>query len=241
MGAVDGPSPRRRRWEAVASWRFGDAATGDAMGSWGRRLDALRQGTPGDAARLVYRKVIHRKVHMLRYEVVAGAQVVPAGDVGLRIELLGPDAFDEVLGTTPYLTEEDLLDFHRQRSTCVVARDGDQIVASTWMTSGQVMVHELHRSVEVSPTEHFSCRSYVDPGLRGRGVFQHLLHAYRLVQDPDDVLWGLVYSWNEASIRALTAMGWRQTGEYWTRFVLGSAHHGHRLHPAVALPTDGDT
>ena len=186
--------------------------------------------TPREVARLAFRKLIYRKVEMLRFEVRAADHALPAG-TDLRVELLGPDRFDEILGTNPYLEAADLVDFRRQRSTCIVAYDGDRIAASTWMTSGSVHVHELHRHLDVPSTEHFSCRSYVAPGHRGRKLLDELLSSYACHQDPADTIWGLVYRWNVASYRSLERVGWRETGCAWTRFILGRRVSGERRYP----------
>jgi GNAT superfamily N-acetyltransferase len=202
------------------------------MSQVSKRIAALREAGLKDAAKLVYRKAIYRKVVMGRYEVRAADSVPPARDDDLRIELLGPEDFDRVGGSSPYLTAEDLRDFHRQSSTCIVAFDGPRIAASTWMTNGHVYVHELQRHVEVPPDEHLSCRTYVDDAYRGRALMQQLIYSYARICAPQDLVWGLIHPWNVASIRSVERLGWRQTGDYWTRHVFGRQVAGERSFPA---------
>lgn len=182
-------------------------------------------------ARLVFRKAVYRRHYLGRWDVRAGDMADPDIDDGLEIELLGPDRFAEVLGTSPHLTEEDLAILRRQRSTVIVTRDEGRIVASTWMTSGDVLNDELHRHLDVPSFEHLSCRSYVSDGYRGRNLMGRMIAAYARTLDPDDEVWGLVYPWNEASIRTLEGIGWRRTGAEWTHFVADQKVPGSRRHP----------
>jgi hypothetical protein len=133
-----------------------------------------------------------------------------------------------VLGTNEYLSQEDIDHFDRQQSSCIVVLDGESIAASSWMTRGSVFVHELHRPLDVPDGQHFSCRSYVSPDYRGHSLFSHMVHAYAMQVPADDESWGLVYYWNEASVRSLENIGWRLSGEYWTTFLLGRRRPGHR-------------
>lgn len=197
-----------------------------------RRLEQVTQASPTEVVRLAYRKAIYRRVQLGQMGVPAGRSVAPPNEHGLQLEFWGPERFDEVLGTTPYLDEADLADFRRQRSTVIVALDGDRIAGSSWMTAGAVQVHELHRRIEVPLGEHFSCRSFVDPDYGGRALLSHMIHAYSAAQPDDDLVWGLVYAWNIASVKSLVKIGWEYLGDYWTSFVFGRKVPGERHFPA---------
>lgn len=201
----------------------------------------LRGRSPAEVARLAWRKAIHRKVSMGRYGVPTAESRPPSHDCPLPIELWGPDRFDEVVGTTPYLTTVDLEDFRRQRSTCIVVLDDGKVVASSWMTNGAVRVHELHRSVDVPAEEHFSCRSYVGEQHRGMSLLSHMIHRYSAEQPVGDEVWGLVYDWNLPSIRSLERIGWHRSGDYWTTWWFGRASHGSRRYPPIPIPTSAAT
>jgi GNAT superfamily N-acetyltransferase len=210
------------------------------MGTTADRLAQLREASPPEAARLVFRKAVYRKVEMGRFQVAARDSVAPEKPLVLRLEFWGPDRFRDAAGTNPYLTEEDLEHFTAQASTCIVILDDERIAASSWMTNGRVYVHELQRAVDVPEAEHYSCRTYVDPGYRGRALMQHMLHGYAEERSPDDRIWGLVYRDNVASIRSLERLGWRQTGEYWSRYVFGKQFSGEEHfapRPAMTLPS----
>lgn len=177
---------------------------------WGRLLSLCRRA---------FRKLVYRRTVMARYEVTAGESRAPAEACPLQIRLLAADELGLVADSNPYLTPEDLQELRRQTSLCLVVFDGDRVAASSWMTSGQVPIHELERVVDVPSGEHYSCRSYVDPLYRGRALHHHMLHEKARLLPPDHLLWCLVYEWNVGSIRSLEAAGWRRTGRCWTRFL----------------------
>ena len=201
------------------------------MGTLHSKLQQLREASTTEAVQLLLRKAIYRNVLMGRYEVPAGSSSPPTRPLDLEIDFLDDPGFDEVLGTSPYLTATNIERFKRQRSVCIVARDGDRIAASSWMTWGDVYVTELHRSVHVPEGEHFSCRSYVNQDYRGKSLMSHMIHAYSMRLPADDLVWGLIYPSNVASVRAFEKIGWRHTGDYWTRFVLGFKIPGERRFP----------
>ncbi|MCO8127438.1 hypothetical protein NHL50_09465 [Acidimicrobiia bacterium EGI L10123] len=196
------------------------ANRGGQAGSWPLRIGAGWART-AQIFRLAFRKLIFRQIMLDRYETRASESAFPAEADGLDIRVLCKPAYRIVDGMNPHAHDDDLRHFDRQQSSCVVALDGDRIAASTWMTQGEVFVAELHRTVSVPPTEHFSCRSFVDPAYRGRSLLSRMISVYAETLPGSDVLWGLVYPWNAASIRSLERIGWRCTGEYRTRFVLG--------------------
>lgn len=186
---------------------------------------------PGEVARLVWRKAVHRKVTMGRYGVPTAQSRPPTRPCPFTIELWGPDRYDEVLATNPHLTDDDLVHFHRQRSTCIVVLDGGRIVASSWMTSGDVFVHELQRRISVPTSEHLSCRSYVDDDHHGMSLMSHMIHTYSAAQPAGDEVWGLVYDWNMSSVRSLERIGWRRSGDYWTSWWFDRPFPGERRYP----------
>lgn len=177
---------------------------------------------------------------MGRYGMRTGDSTAPSKPLTLELALLGPDRFDMVFGTNPHMEATDPEHFHRQKSTCIVMLDGDRIAASSWMTQGNVYVHELQRTIEVPATEHFSCRSYVDPAYRGQALLSHMIHGYSKHQPPDHEVWGLVFSWNTESVRSLERIGWRHSGEYWTDFRFGRPYPGHKRLPPQSPTTLGD-
>jgi RimJ/RimL family protein N-acetyltransferase len=185
----------------------------------------------------VFRKLIHRKVLLGRYEMLAGASVAPQVPLTLELDFLGDPDFDQALGSTPYLAASDLERFRQQESTCIVVRDDDRVVGSTWVTRGRVYVSELHRHVNVPEGEYYMCRSYVDPGYRSMSLMSHMILAFAQCLPPQVRVWGLCYPWNVASVRSLERLGWRHTGDYWTRFVFGRKIPGERHFPARPATT----
>ncbi len=190
--------------------------------------------------RRAFRKLIYREVRLGRYEITAGDSCAPQPPTGMVIDFLESPACDAVNGTNPYLSALDLSRLRELPSTSIVVYDGERIVASSWMTAGRVHLPELGRHINIPTGSHFLCRVYVSPEYRGRGLMANMIHAYSKRVAPSDVLWGLFYKWNEASIHSVEKLGWRQTGEYWTRFVLGKPLPRERLFPVCVTPADGD-
>ncbi|WP_157789611.1 hypothetical protein [Candidatus Microthrix parvicella] len=184
----------------------------------------------------MYRKAVYRKVVMRRLGASAGSHVPPRRRVDYRTELLGPDRFDLILATNPHLERSDLDHFHRQRSTCIAVYDGDRIASSSWMTAGSVYHHELQRQIEVPHDQHFSCRSYVDPDYRGQSLFAHMVYTYAQRVPAAQLVWGLVYAWNKASLKSLESVGWEHFGEEWSTYVLGVQRAGSS---DVSMKSDG--
>jgi hypothetical protein len=195
------------------------------------RSAGLREGT-----RLVYRKLIYRRTSLQRFEVRAGNSVAPRSAAGIRFDVLNGDAIQEIFGTNPHLADEDVDRFRLGDATCIVAREGSELAASTWMIRGAVYISELQRNVSLARGEHYSCRSYVDPRFRGRALLANMIHTYCTTLPADDVVWGLVYEWNTASIASLRSIGWQRTGDLWTTNVLGFRLAGGRT---PAAPSDG--
>ena len=136
------------------------------------------------------------------------------------IEVLGPDRYHEVLGSSPQLSAADLAHFDKQESLCVVAYEAGQIVASVWFTHGEVYVSDLGRTVHVPAHERYSGRAYVHPDFRGQMLMQHLGHAHRKLQ-PGMRMWNLVYASNSNVLAALNKIELNLTGRFSTTFILG--------------------
>ncbi|CAN5884522.1 hypothetical protein BH23ACT2_BH23ACT2_24970 [soil metagenome] len=214
-----------------------------------RRWSQLQGGTPREVGRLVYRKAIHRHTLLGRWGVRAGDTVPPPGRSRFAVEIVDPSGFDEVAEHNPHLDDDALAHLRRQDSTCIIARDDRTIAASTWMTRGDVYVHDLQRFLHVPADEHFSCRSYVADDYRGAALMNHLVAVYsRHVAAQDDTVWGLIFPWNTASVRVFEKLGWRRTGDEWTRWVFDRPVAGSRSYPprpplprrpVVASPANG--
>ena len=181
--------------------------------------------------RATFRKFLYRNVTMRRYGMRCGDSRAPTKPLELRLEFLGPDRYDVVFGSNPHMETTDRDHFHEQESVCIAVWDGDRIASSSWMTKGEVHVHELQRTVHIPKNEHLSCRSYVDPDYRGLALMSHMIHAYSAAQPPDDHVWGFVIASNTESIRSLERIGWRWFGDDWTRFVFGRQFPGQQRFP----------
>lgn len=195
------------------------------------RLEQLREASPREALRLVFRKAIYRKVLIGEFGVQAANSVAPAKHHGLVIDFLDRDDWHLALENNPYLNETDLERFRNQSATCIVARDGDRIAASTWMVRGTFYVDEIYQEIVLPETEHFSCRSFVDNAYRGHALLSHMIHHYSTTISPDDSVIGLVFPWNKPSIHSLERIGWRHRGDYWTTFILGRKFQHERHFP----------
>ena len=172
----------------------------------------------------VFAKVVYRKVVMCRLEpdqsIIDFLMAMPLEPCRPTIEVLGPDRYHEVLGSSPQLSAADLAHFDKQESVCAVAYEADQIVASVWFTHGEVYVSDLGRTVHVPAHERYSGRAYVHPDFRGQMLMQHLGHAHRKLQ-PDMRMWNLVYASNSNVLAALNKIELNLTGRFSTTFILG--------------------
>lgn len=207
----------------------------------GSRLQELTKDGPVTAARVVYRKAVYRKIFMGRHGALVRDHVAPKRplDPKLRLEIVGSDRFAELLGTNPHLTKVDVERFTANPSSCILIWDGDRLASSSWMTGGDVYIHEIQRTVVLPEGEHFSCRSWVEPDYRGLSLLSHMIYGYSQAQPEGDEIWGLVYPWNKPSIASLDRIGWMLSGHYWTRYVFGQQSGGHeRFAPRPGLPAD---
>ena len=196
-------------------------------------LKKLSGQGPAETARLFWRKFIYRRIVMRRVGALAGRHLPMPEPTQFELKILGPDHYREVLGRTPHLTGADLDNFDRQRSACIVAMDGERFAASTWMTSGSVHVSELHREIPVNAGQHFSTRTYVDPEYRGTSLMSHMIFHYASSLPAEDVVWGLSYERNLASLRSVERIGWEWTGNLWTTFALGRRWAGEQDLPPL--------
>ncbi len=200
--------------------------------SWSERRATLESMAPRDAVRLIFRKAIYRRVSIGRFGTLAGSSEMPEPELAFPIEFWTEEAFGRVLGTNPYLTADDIERFRHQESVCIVVLDGDRIAASSWMTRGEVFVSELQQVLSLDQSEHFSCRSYVDPDYRGHALLSHMIHAYSIRRRPDDEVWGVQYLWNTAAVRSTERLGWRHSGTFWTLHLFGvKLSHSRRFAP----------
>jgi hypothetical protein len=194
------------------------------------RLARLRSSSPAEAARLVFRKAVYRKNSFLRVRARAGDTIAPDRPLPFRLEIVGEDGFERVLGSNPHLTRADIDRFRARPSRCITIWDGDRLASSSWMTLESAWVEEFDREVTLAPGEHYSCRSWVDPAYRGHSLLGHMLSGYAASIPADDQVWGLILARNVASLLAVKRIGWRTDGMEWTSFVggipiRGSTHH----------------
>lgn len=202
-------------------------------------------GSPTELARLAWRKFVYRKIPMGITSIRAGDTKEPTTPTTCTFEVWGPERYDEILEANPNLAPVDIEHFRRQRTTLIVALDEGRLAASTWMTNGRTWVSELHRTMDIPPNEHLSCRTYVPEAYRGQALMAWMIYHHSVRQDPDDRIWGLVYERNAASIRSVENLGWRRTGDIWTHIVLGRSFGGSRTYPPRAplpkVPVDRRT
>ena len=172
----------------------------------------------------IFAKVVYRKVVMCRLEpapaTVEFLMSFPLEPCSPTIEVLGPDRYHEVLGSSTQLSAADMAHFDKQESVCVVGYEEGQIVASIWFTRGEVYVSDLGRTVHVPANERYQGRAYVHPDYRGQMLMQHLAHAHRKLY-PGMRMWNLVYASNSNILAAVSKVELELTGVFTTRFILG--------------------
>ncbi|MFC1533113.1 GNAT family N-acetyltransferase [Thermodesulfobacteriota bacterium] len=136
--------------------------------------------------------------------------VKPDDDCPYEIQFWGSDKYRATLGTSKYLSIEDLDEFDRCRSTCLVAIDRGIIIASSWMVQGDHYLSEFKHTVKISDKEFFSCRSYVLPAYRGKHLLSHIIYAFsNNIDQPCHKIWCFIHNWNIASIKTYEKIGFK--------------------------------
>ena len=188
---------------------------------------------------MLWRKFVFRRVLLGIWAMSVEESRRPGPDTGLRFEVWGPDRYDSVRSSNPHLTDEDIDNFRRQKSVCVVALDGNRIAGSVWATQGRVWVSELHRFVDVGSHEHFMRRGYSDPDYRGKALLAWMQYHYCRDLPPHDRLWSATFPTNEAAVKTHEKVGRRREGDIWSTYVFGRQFSGQRSYPPRRLHSNG--
>ena len=174
--------------------------------------------------RRAYHKAVFSEVRMGRYSLRAADAVAPATTIPYRLEMWGPDRFDELLGQTPYVSASDLEHYRRQTTWCVVALDGEAIIACAWRSSGRVYLPEIDDYVDVPDGAFYGGRDWVKPEYRGPNLANHTSYFFSQQVDPETEVWGLMRYANEYAIRSAARIGYVLCGDIRVRWVLGTKH-----------------
>lgn len=160
------------------------------------------------AFKKVFERFIYKAIWMRQYVVIARDCNLPADEPPFTLEFWDPDKFERVLGTSPYLTGDDIDDFKKASSVCTVALDGDRIAASLWAVRGRCHMRELNRSVTIGDDEYYICRVFVDPDYRGNHLSGYMKSYFsRNYAEPGDRIISWVHDWNIGAIRNNAVLG----------------------------------
>jgi GNAT superfamily N-acetyltransferase len=153
-----------------------------------------------------------RMVTLQLYERRLGAPAAP-GALPAGVELAvwdSPIAADVALGRWHPEAEQRL----RDGQVCAVARHGNDIVASCWLTCTPVRVTEIRRLVVPGPEDVYLYDAFTIPAWRGSGLFsallQHLLAFARTRGRARALIFALAR--NRASRRAIERAGFEVFG-----------------------------
>ncbi len=184
-------------------------------------LTQLRGLTPAQILKAAWGKFVFRRTRMGMYAVDADDQKKVRVEGYETTVLPGEDIdFDEL--ANPYMSREDFDEVRRlPGARCVLVRDAGKIIASNWYLRGEVPVTELDTTLELLDGWHYSCRTFIHPGHRGRHLMGHMMTGYVTATPECRMLCGLVYDWNEASIGGLRSVGWARVGTMTTDRILG--------------------
>jgi len=157
-----------------------------------------------------FKKYIFRLYWMGKYVVTPKECIAPTKGCSYAIEIWGPDKYGEILKTSPHLTQEDIDEFDKCTSKCVVVFDKDNVIASLWMVRGEHYIRELGQTMTFGDDEYYSTRAYVHYDYRGEGLFGHMktyfLKNYAL---PNEKVISFVMNWNIPSIKSNIKIGCR--------------------------------
>ena len=184
-------------------------------------LTQMRGLTPAQIVKAAWGKFVFRRTRMGMYTVAIEDQKQVHVDDYETTVLPGKDIdFDEL--ANPYMPREDFDEVRRlPGARCVLVRQSGTVIASNWYLRGDVPVTELDTTLALPDGWHYSCRTFVDPDHRGRHLMGHMMTAYVTATPESRMLCGLVYDWNEASIRGLRNLGWTRVGTMTTAQILG--------------------
>lgn len=176
---------------------------------------AMNRNPLRSALRRLRRFVRHRDEFVVCGAAVEEHRVLEALS-DLFCEAMPPERFEELTSVSPHITRHDVDDFRRRQTSAVVMRDGGRVVAVNFFVRGpgSVWVEEFAHEVPLCDGDHYSCRTYVDPGYRGRALYDQMIAFYLRDLHATDRIWGLVMTRNEPSLRMLHRVGWTDWGRW---------------------------
>lgn len=190
------------------------------------RLGRLRRVPFNVLMRVAVRKYIYSRVVMGWYACRCGDVCTPAPAPSFRMEVVGGPSVDFATIANPFLNDQDFAELSvNPAADCVIAWEGDELAGSTWMLHGRVAVHELDRNLTLPVGHHYSCRTHVHEAYHGRGLMGQMIAHYAALQSADDTLCGVIFDWNQASVKSVLRLGWSRTGTLTTTRLLGRQRH----------------
>lgn len=196
---------------------------------------------------LLWRKIrslfrrLRRWFHHRDEFVICGASVRDHTEMTIeadvRFELVSAAELTRFRGLSPFLSDADIDDFRSRDCVAVVANANSRPVAVNVFVRGPgtAWVSEFGGEVPVESGEHFSCRTFVDPSYRGRGLSAQMKTFYRQGLPADDRLWALIMARNRSSLRGVGRCGWVSVGRWTATTVLGRIRTEREDHEPLPL------
>ena len=98
----------------------------------------------------------------------------------------------------------------------IILENDGRVIGWSWAGIGKVWFNEFNCNIELKTRHAFFFNTYVAKEFRGKELNQIVFNEklYQLKNDGYIKLWGLIYKSNEASLRSLRKIGFKEPGYY---------------------------
>lgn len=99
----------------------------------------------------------------------------------------------------------------------IILEHNGEVIGWSWAAVNSIYIPEIEKEVNLGNRTAFSFNTYINKHYRNKGLNRLLfqMQLKSLSEEHFSIIWGLIYSWNENSIKSLTAMGWEITARYY--------------------------
>jgi len=172
---------------------------------------------------LIVHNYIFEIVRMEKHGMYVHESKFEEGEIPYSMEVCKEDEYNDVLQSNPYLTENDINAFSHCKSVCAVVKDKGKIIASQWfITDTDYYLDEGKQIIHIKENEYYAMRSFTDEDYRGKNLQNHLvLKLLEHIESPEAMLWGLLFSWNTSSRKAIGRNGYYHTGNMFFIMLFG--------------------
>jgi len=161
---------------------------------------------------LVFQKYIFRILLMEKYSIVINQFNLELKETKYTVEIYEQDKFKDIIQTNPYLSQKDINFFTQKNSICIVVKNKDKIIASTWFINNtDYFLEDAKQVINIKKNEYYALRAFTDKRFRGEHLQSYIYQEFlNRVATKNSVIWCLIYSWNKNSIKLLERSGFQR-------------------------------